>query len=191
MGRECGGFKAIDWNTKCFDYTPSEHFPTLEEWYESFPHVYMVFEPNATIPLFPRDYFFLENGKQCMGFAYLDGRIILGALFMRNFDVQFDRDNLLVKMVRADCSQEKIPEFRSFYFNHQDARYDPANMLKSTVDQKTTEKQEYTPSGLLVFAVSAALIIAILIYSVYCRRYQNTDSNSHEFVRAEKIDYEL
>lgn len=57
-----------------------------------------------------------------MGFAELDSRIILGGLFMRNFDVQFDKEGGVVRMVRADCSPEKQINFEDFYMHHSDDR---------------------------------------------------------------------
>lgn len=108
--------------SRCFTYTPTKAYPTLEDWFESFPHVYMLFEPNAYIPLYPRDYFFLENGLQCLAFDYLEGRVILGGVFMRNFDLQFDRDNQKVRMVRANCSPAPGFDFFSYYMAHTDDR---------------------------------------------------------------------
>lgn len=110
--------------TRCYEFRPSSKYPTLEDWLESFPHIYMLFEPNAYIPLYPRDYFFLENGLQCLAFDYIEGRIILGGVFMRNFDLQFDRQNEKVTMVRADCNPAPGFDFNAFYMAHTDDRED-------------------------------------------------------------------
>jgi len=120
--RSCGGLSKVKTSTRCFAYSQTPEYPTLEDWFESFPHVYMQFEPDAFIPLYPRDYFFLENGLQCLAFDYLDGRIILGGVFMRNFDLQFDRANHQVRMVRADCNPTPGFDFNSYYMAHKDDR---------------------------------------------------------------------
>ena len=103
-GRTCGGHKSIEMSTKCYDFSPSASFPNIEDWYESFPIVTFKFGDNVSLDLHPRDYFFIENDRQCFGFDYLKTKMILGSIFMRNFDVQFDRQNSKIRIARANCS---------------------------------------------------------------------------------------
>lgn len=187
-GRECGGHASLDWTTKCFDYAPNTDWPNLADWHESFPHVFLEFEPDATIPLYPRDYFFLENGKQCMGFAYLGGRIILGSLFMRNFDVQFDRLADKVRMVRADCGRPADAGFEAFYFAHSDTRVAGVRSNK-TLPGKVAEPQTARPALLLAAIASLAFIAIGVGYSLACRRYE-ARAAADGFDKAEMV-YEL
>lgn len=185
---ECGGFKVLNWDSKCFDYIPSDKFPDLETWWESFPHVYMMFEPNALIPIYPRDYFFLENSQQCMGFAYLDSRIILGSIFMRNFDVQFNRDNGTVKMVRADCSPESDFNFSSYYMHHTDHRPQgqrPAKQSASNQPRKSLDDADVDLYQWSCFLIFCCLAVVLLAYSIYCRRYKDRHAGINEFQRIE------
>ena len=86
-GRTCGGHRSIEMNTKCYDFSPSQAYPNIEDWYESFPVVTFTIGTDAQIILYPRDYFFLEHDRQCFGFDYLRTKMILGSIFMRNYDV--------------------------------------------------------------------------------------------------------
>jgi predicted cupin superfamily sugar epimerase len=43
---------------------------------------------------------------------------------MRNFDLQFDRQNEKVRMVRADCNPAPGFDFNAFYMAHTDDRED-------------------------------------------------------------------
>lgn len=191
-GRECGGFQALDWNTKCFKFDPSERFATLDEWYESFPHIMLEFEPNASIPLYPRDYFFLENGLQCMGFSYLEGRIILGGLFMRNFDVQFDRENQILRMVRSDCGKVPDPNFKAFYYHHSDPRYNPSKPIKTKIESKDLDIKTTggKPEFWIIAVFSFIFILSIVIYAIFFRRYEDRESGASNFNRVEMV-YEL
>lgn len=150
-GRKCGGHRTLDWNTKCFDFRPNAEFPDLESYHESFPHVYLIFYPNAYIPIYPRDYFFLENGRQCFGFDYLEGKLILGGVFLRNYDVQFDRENQVVKIVRSNCSSDPNVNFEKFYLKHSDDRgfldRPPVVNKEPTGHTQTTESKPAEPSG--------------------------------------------
>lgn len=69
----------------------------------SFPIIYFGFVPDFSIPVYPRDYFFQDGDKHCLGFDYVEDRVILGAGFMKNHDIQFDRVESVVRIVRAEC----------------------------------------------------------------------------------------
>lgn len=129
--RRCGDLAKVNTDTRCFTYQSTSDFPTIEAWYESFPHVYFLFAPEAYIPLYPRDYFFLEGSEVCMVFDYLEERIILGGAFMRNYDIQFDRNNSIVKMVRSECSPMDGINFDEFYMHHIDDRVKISTVLVS------------------------------------------------------------
>ena len=66
-----------------------------------------------------------------MVFDYLEERIILGGAFMRNYDIQFDRNNSIVKMVRSECSQMDGINFDEFYMHHIDDRVKISTVLVS------------------------------------------------------------
>lgn len=150
----------------------------------------MVFEPNALIPIYPRDYFFLEDGQQCMGFAYLGSRIILGGIFMRNFDVQFSRDTGIVKMVRADCSPKENFNFSSYYIHHFDHRSDeerPTDTVPNKENQrpKSLQESDIDLFQWLTFFIFCGLVSLFLIYSLFLRRYRKRSTGLNEFQRIE------
>jgi hypothetical protein len=117
----------------------------------------------------------LENGRQCLGFSYLDGRIILGGLFMRNFDVQFDRENKKLRMVRSDCGNVPEPNFEAFYFQHSDPRYDPTKRLKKEKVVPSSYITADRPSSWIVVLVSILVITGVVTYSVIYRRYRDRE----------------
>lgn len=159
--RSCGGHKEAGYGAKCFSYSPTKDFPNLESWFESFPHLYFIFEENATIPLYPRDYLYLDDNRYCMGFDYLDSRIILGGIFMRNYDILFDRKNKKVEMVRANCNPKEFSNFANYYRNHTD---DPADF-----------NQPEEPLSPLVFFIfylmSCILLLLLLCLTMYWRLF--------------------
>jgi len=181
-------------SNRCYNFNPSSEFPTIEDFFESFPHVYMVFDPNAYIPLYPRDYFFLENGMWCLAFDYLDSRIILGGAFMRNFDIQFDRQNGLVSMMRSDCSQEKNFDFVNYYLHHTDDRgidieTEGAVLVKEDTPGSSQPRKKVAPKDeaelsqtarVSIIFIAASLGLLGIFYSIFCRRYTNRSVESIE-----------
>lgn len=131
----------------------------------------MILSPNATIPLYPRDYIFLDSfdmfsSRFCFGFEYLGDRIILGGIFMRNFDILFDKNNKIVKMTRADCSSEKNFDFEKFYMHHKDMPTD------FTVPKSNADLIVEWSFSFVEFLASIGIFVLTLYWRLFIRRYR-------------------
>jgi len=160
----------ISYKNKCFAYSPSTVYPTVDDWTESFPHVYMEFDPFALIPLYPRDYMYLEDGKMCMGLDYLTQRIILGGIFMRNQDILFNKNNNTVQIVRADCTPKPSFNFTKYYGKHSDGIEDDFRKKITEEKAKAQEERPMSPTDTLTMIV---LGIGLCIFVIFCRLYVN------------------
>ena len=159
-------------------YFPTEEFPTAEAWLESFPHLYLTFEPAAVVTFFPRDYFSAQpEGKYCLAFDYLGGRVILGGIFFRNFDIQFDRASSTVSFVRAECAPVEGFNFTKYYKNHRD-RFTETIRPKPEAPLLRFLKRAVLPVCLLLAAT-------ICLWLLFVRRFRGRDAFEAARVREE------
>jgi Xylanase inhibitor C-terminal len=180
--RTCGGMNNVGNSNMCFPFTTSETYPSIEVWFESFPHLYMIFDPNAVIPLYPRDYIYKEGNNYCLGFSVLSSRIILGGLFMRNYDILFDRDNKVVKMTRSNCNPEAGFDFESYYIEHKD---DPQAFDDSQVFEETSIIE--SPFSRIFFGLLSCVALLLLMCCVmYWRLYFNRPDSMPDAVNQER-----
>ena len=75
---------------------------------KSFPPLDFMFSENALYRWFPEDYFIFEKRKDewCIGMEYLANGLLLGGVFMRNYDIYFDKVHSQIKFVRAQCNED-------------------------------------------------------------------------------------
>lgn len=110
----------------------------------SFPIVYFGFYPDVVIPVYPRDYFFKDEHKYCLGFDYVDDRIILGAGFMKNHDIQFDRVESKITIVRSECEiGQRLDDsfnFETYYRKHDEDRTWVQTITGESIDGKIWSK---------------------------------------------------
>lgn len=136
----------------------------------------MNFEPDSIIPLYPRDYLYLEDKNYCLGFSVLSDRIILGGLFMRNYDILFDRENRVVQMVRSNCNPKAGFDFEKYYINHSD---DP---------KAYSEQASSSTSSPVLFGIGWLCVCLLLILitgaTIYWRLF------SKRFTIDEHLNYE-
>ena len=73
---------------------------------KSFPPLDFMFSQDAQYRWFPEDYFINEElkGQWCIAMEYLGGRLILGGVFMRHYDIYFDKANSKIKFARSKCN---------------------------------------------------------------------------------------
>lgn len=109
---------------------------------------------------------------------------------MRNFDVQFDRENTTLRMVRSDCGKIPDPNFVSFYYHHSDARYNSTKKKTTKQPEIPPKVTDEKPGFWIIVVISVVFIGAILIYSVFCNRYRDRETGTGDFNRAEMV-YEL
>lgn len=180
MDRRCGGINNFVFaqGSKCVTYFASEEFPTAEDWLESFPHLYLTFEPAAVVTFYPRDYFSAQpDSKYCLAFDYLGGRIILGGIFFRNFDIQFDRSSSIVSFVRSECAPVEGFNFTKYYKDHTD-RFTEFIRPKPESPLLRFSKRVILPVCLLLAA-------AICVWLLFVRRFKGRTALETAKVREE------
>lgn len=164
--RTCGGYK--DFSVAIKLYYNSTAYKTVEDWYESFPHIYFSFYPDAVISLYPRDYIYYESdGVYRLGFDVLDSRIILGGIFMRNYDILFNRIDRTVTIVRSECSPSEAGfDFKQYYFHHPDDEH------YKNIKEEAAKKHKEEGDGLGIDLESNPLVrvlvivVALIIFSL-------------------------
>lgn len=87
---------------------PSEFYKDLREFFDSFPVLELVFDDNKPVSWFPEDYLYRVKGTHyyCVGIEPLRD-VILGAIFVKNYDILVNKDDRSVTFTRANCSQIK------------------------------------------------------------------------------------
>lgn len=174
-GRDCGGFKWFESMDACLSYIPSTKYRNIEEWLETFPHIYLSFEPNAIVTLYPRDYIFeQEDGKQCISFEELDDRIILGATFMRNHDILFDQVAGTVSIIRAQCNAEKDFDFINYYGKHDDSK---VHEIRRNQVEQALLKARLKWIIWISFVLGVGGCALVLVCRIYIARYPNRSPN--------------
>ena len=100
-----GGGSYTNKDDYCFVYDEHKH-GSLEEFYATFPVISFELDGDYDYNWKPQDYLYEENAQLCLPFYALSGRTILGAIWMKNHDIIFDRDNNKVGFAESDCSYE-------------------------------------------------------------------------------------
>jgi hypothetical protein len=91
---------------------PNEMFDNLRDFYDSFPVLELIFDNDKPVSWFPEDYLYKADDTHyyCVGIEPLRD-VILGAIFVKNYDVLVNKENKTVTFTRANCSQirDQIP----------------------------------------------------------------------------------
>ena len=107
----CGGKGA---HHECYHFD-AKKYESFENFAKTFPEITFQFNESDRVKWLPRDYLAVSLESQehfCIGVKSLKTPI-LGALFMKNFDVHFDRVNKKISMIRANCGgleEYSLPE---------------------------------------------------------------------------------
>lgn len=84
----------------------------MHDFFDGFPELKFIFNKDKVITWFPEDYLIktLDKGKilYCPGMKKLNN-IVLGATFMRNYDILFNKVEKTITFARSDCSNSKQP----------------------------------------------------------------------------------
>lgn len=97
----CGGESRFE---ECYSIS-SRHKEDVQNYFKTFPLIEFSFEGDMKYRWYPYDYL-IKNGdldQYCVGIKALKD-MILGAVFMRNYDVLFDKSRKLIGFARSDCS---------------------------------------------------------------------------------------
>ena len=99
--KNCGG--ESKWE-ECYSIE-EEQYEDMDSYFKSFPMFTFHFGGNKPYRWYPQDYL-IKNGdldQYCVGIKPLKD-MILGAVFMRNYDILFDKTRKLIGFSRSDCS---------------------------------------------------------------------------------------
>ena len=99
--KNCGGESRWE---ECYSID-DEHMEDLDNYFRSFPMFTFHFGGNKPYRWYPSDYL-IKNGdldQYCVGIKPLKD-MILGAVFMRNYDILFDKTRRLIGFSRSDCN---------------------------------------------------------------------------------------
>lgn len=91
---------------ECYHVNPLK-YPKMNEFVSTFPIFDFKFAGGETIKWYPQDYFVASGSSksyQCIGIKVLKD-MILGALFMRNYDISFEKNGKKITFVRANCGK--------------------------------------------------------------------------------------
>ena len=107
--KNCAGSEEYE---ECYHFNP-KHYKNLDEFLATFPPINFTFNGNINFNWNPYDYLVQALGSKqhyCPGVKMLKD-VILGAVFMRNFDVYFDKVQKQISFTRSNCGkvQETIP----------------------------------------------------------------------------------
>jgi hypothetical protein len=117
----CGGKPKLD-NTYCVVYDPSV-YGNLETFYGTFPKFYFNLDNSAEIVWFPKDYLFTNselsnsNIEFCSSINMEDQETTrnqfstFGSLFLRHYDIYFDRKKSEVSFVRSECEDRNLSSY--------------------------------------------------------------------------------
>jgi hypothetical protein len=92
----------------CYTYN-STSYPNIQDFFDTFPPITVVTE-GVELLWEPREYMFQMNSEinYCLAIYPLED-IVLGAAFMRNFDIKFDTETQRIGFARANCDGSRPP----------------------------------------------------------------------------------
>ena len=97
----CGGENKWE---ECYSIDHQEK-QNMKHYYRSFPIFTFYFGLGKAYKLYPSDYLVRDGDldQYCVGIQSRED-MVLGAVFMRNYDILFDKTRKLIGFARADCS---------------------------------------------------------------------------------------
>lgn len=185
-GKICDGKKSLVSNF-CGRYKPSVH-GSYDNFFENFPKLYFTLEKNNQIIWFPKDYLFKKytdpKGYEewCISFEKENmGKhkfSTLGALFMRHYDVYFNRRNKTLSFVRSECEDNA-------------ARSYPVKGIRELVAKARILLGSMLGNNTGIVTV-LFLMLVLLGFSAYryglLKKFIKTNSSENEFSQNEKVE---
>lgn len=119
-GPICGGYPYLK-NNYCIAYVESA-FGDINEFFSTFPKLYFTLQNKVQIIWFPKDYMYKHDERDDEGNTVFCTSInqesingnnfsTLGSLFMRHYDIYFDRTNQKISFVRSECEDKAIRSY--------------------------------------------------------------------------------
>lgn len=181
---------------ECYYYN-KDLYPYLNDFLRTFPLMTFYFNGNIPYYWYPQDYMVQpldSNVHYCVGVKSLN-HVILGALFMRNYDIYFERTAKAIGFRRANCGSD--PFFIDDFAKHSRDEYvartpvsgdtpvrqptieemtiapnTPVNMLTSLTGDTTGETASSRTWMYPVAVASLASFLAVLVILRCIWRYQ-------------------
>ena len=97
-------------NPNCWIPNP-EFVPSKEDFFSAFPTFSFYFYGDAEYQWEAQDYLYRAQGPDeiyCLGMSNATSATILGATFMKNHDIMFDKENSMIGFIRASCSTSQF-----------------------------------------------------------------------------------
>ena len=90
-------------------------YPNIQDFFNTFPPIMFTFDDTVMIDWVPSEYFFHDGNSTsyCIGIEPLKD-LILGAIFMKNFDILFDQEKKSVGFVQANCDGSGPKDLTTF-----------------------------------------------------------------------------
>ena len=157
---------------ECYEWNKSQ-FPSLIDFLKTFPKLVFVFNKDVTYKWHPQDYLVSPVGspnKFCLG-VHKHKMFILGALFMRNYDISINQTTMQVKYRRSNC--DKSTSFiDSFEDNNDDSSENDINQEDIHYHSNTGIYGLLTKILLLLTLVFVFLFICVKCLSFINNKYQ-------------------
>jgi hypothetical protein len=144
----------------CYSHN-KEKYQTIEDFFHTFPSFTFQFK-GADIDWSPADYFFYNNNldSYCIGIEPLND-LLLGEIFMRNFDIQFDPEKQRVGFVRSNC--DGMPTHKSNSRRLATQKVNPST-FKSTATKIYVDKKGVGIGEVVMVAMSGILVVAVIVF---------------------------
>lgn len=154
-------------------------YPVLNDFLASFPVITFYFNENVPYKWYPQDYLVqpLDSALHyCIGVKSLS-HTILGALFMRNYDIFFDRTEKRIGFRRANCGSDPyfIDDLKTKPKDKpKDGTFDTdkivmVSAIRANNDDKVdimakgdSSSYEHDDNGFYVFLISLVLMVCLL-----------------------------
>ncbi|CAK74096.1 unnamed protein product (macronuclear) [Paramecium tetraurelia] len=173
----------------CYVYNKTLH-GSFEQFISFFPTYQFIMENNFIFDWTPRDYLtkdMVQHDAYCLPVAGYSGsvRMILGQVWMRNWDIGFDKENLTLTFVRSNCSSDQLKH----NFTADDWFQNELNQSNITVKTRYPPKnvdQEFLYEALkIVIVVLTSIIIIIFIVCIRKRNLSKQNKKGSKLPEAE------
>ncbi|CAD8171131.1 unnamed protein product [Paramecium pentaurelia] len=156
----------------CYIYNKTLH-GSYEQFISFFPTYQFIMDNNFIFDWTPKDYLtksMEQHDAYCLPVAEYSGnvRMILGQVWMRNWDIGFDKENQTLTFVRSNCSSDNLKH----NFTADDWFLKELNQSNNTLKIRHPPKnvdQEFLYEAVKIIVVIVTSII-IIIFIVFIRR---------------------
>lgn len=202
--KEMGNCSYYNEFRECY-YWDKKKYPVLNDFFRTFPILTFYFNQILPYKWYPQDYLVApldSNLHYCVGIKSLS-HTILGALFMRNYDIYFDKTAKKIGFIRSNCGSDPyfIDNFNDKPAGSSGSRGNtsPQEVIsdKNGIETEHAKVEKRESSGFRNFVLSLVLI-AILLAALILLRYLyklnretrdiKNDVNTSQPVRLEEVN---